>query len=279
MLGLGLGVNRLAPAPAAFSPASLSGLMAWYDLQDESTVTLVNTNEVDAVADKSGNGYDLGYWPYSYISSSDTYVEEPNAERDFYGDYLNGKKSLSLAQHEATEYGYGGYVNFSFPAISNSAFEMVVVGKSDAVNSISSYGMFTVGQLAHAITIGTSRISSIDIGSSGFKATFYAGSKDVTSLPGAGEFVNSYGVSMPASSNVLGSQLYFNGNLISANITGGSNNSVYIEPGISIFSWNRKYAYSQYPAILGEAMVFSRQLTSDERAALQAYLAAKWGIV
>lgn len=44
-----------ASAPAAFSPASISGLFTWWDLSDSSTVTL-NSGNVSAVADKSGSG-------------------------------------------------------------------------------------------------------------------------------------------------------------------------------------------------------------------------------
>lgn len=48
----------LRPIASAFSPKSLSGLYAWYDFSDSSTITL-NSGNISQITDKSGNGKTL----------------------------------------------------------------------------------------------------------------------------------------------------------------------------------------------------------------------------
>lgn len=58
MIPLGVLASARVAAGGAWSPASLSGLVAWYDASDAATITQ-SAGAVSAWADKSGNGYNL----------------------------------------------------------------------------------------------------------------------------------------------------------------------------------------------------------------------------
>ena len=57
---MGFLVNSYIEFPdLTFTPASISGLISWYDFSDSSTITKDGSNLISQVDDKSGNGYNL----------------------------------------------------------------------------------------------------------------------------------------------------------------------------------------------------------------------------
>ena len=60
MIPLGvLASGYVPPAGSSWTPADLTGLVAWWDASDTATITHDDTGAVSAWADKSGNGYSL----------------------------------------------------------------------------------------------------------------------------------------------------------------------------------------------------------------------------
>ena len=88
-----------SPTPV-FNPASISGIMAWYDTDDSSTISEVS-NKVSRIIDKSGNLFHLeqNTDQYKPIYSSDTigtYIEfEPTNNQRLSNNTISGYSSLT----------------------------------------------------------------------------------------------------------------------------------------------------------------------------------------
>lgn len=265
MLGLSLGLNAGVNVrrPVLFTPASLSGLAAWYDLQDESTVNLVNGNEVDSIVDKSGNGWDL-----SYVSTFDTSL------RDLYGNYFNGKKSISVADEPTVVLESGHYENLNFPALGANEREIFYVGKSETNLINTAMATIGLGPPAASTSVGMG-ISSGKVSESnyGTRVIFSTGqmsfSNDVLDqilscrLESGKSTLSDFVVE-----NSLG--------VLSYSTIGGAINSVDTSAGIGFFIRIAGQSSELAGRVLGEFVVFDRVLTSEERAKMFTYLHSKW---
>ena len=113
-----------ASAPAAFSPASISGLFTWWDLSDSSTVTL-NGGNVSAVADKSGNGN------YPGGGGSRALVQSSAGDQPLYNATLQNGQGGAVFDEDANLFS-GAAADWTFLHHGTDRWSMFVAGETKA---------------------------------------------------------------------------------------------------------------------------------------------------
>ena len=108
-------------APAAFSPTSVTGLFTWWDFSDSSTVTL-NSGNVSAVADKSGNG--------NYSSGgSRALIQASAGDQPLYNATLQNGKGGAVFDEDAHLYS-GASSDWTFLHHGTDRYSMFIAGET-----------------------------------------------------------------------------------------------------------------------------------------------------
>ena len=266
----------LRPRATGFNPKSISGLLAWYDASDSSTIT-VGTG-VSAWADKSGNGYTLRQSTANNQPVTGTRTIGGKNALDF--DGTNDVLSLGLTPPE-----------YILDLATSRAITIFAVTGSDAPNSVSRLismqrtgknandsglflGRHTTGSGTVELAVGGGDSSTNDQVDRnylpGFVDTSTAAGIYAASISAAGNtatihkngtnqsLTSRYGTMLP--SGWLG---FGTGNHM---LDVGSSRSA---AGVDAAYWN---------GVVGEVLIYTRAVSVVERTAATRYLGKKWGI-
>jgi hypothetical protein len=240
LLSLLIGAPRGAEAVSP-PPAAVRNLSLWYDASDASTITVTTSYVVSALNDKSGNGAAL---------QQPTSAAQPQYR-------INGLNGLStLVFNGSSDYLYR---TSGFPT--SSDFTIVFLGQMSGATS---------NNMLSDYSTGTSPASHAFFGNNGTTPSLFANGSFVTSTSvGTTPFVS---VATYSNATHVGN-IYNNGATSPAT---GSNTASPTDASIEIGSFHGAGNY--LTGMLGEALVYSRVLTTAERQMLEGYLACKWGL-
>ena len=225
--------------PAGFSPADISGLQAWYDFSDISTITKDGSNRVSAVADKSGNDFTL-----SQATADDQPLWESEEKNGLDAIDFNGDKYMQT----------GAWTAISQP---NTIVGVVLFPVNDGANRkmFNGIGGGTRAQFYKDSVADTfamyagATISGVKTGIANTWKEFYTLWNTTASIGEIG------GESVISSGNV-GSQL-LTGLTVSAHHDG-----------------SEEYGDNK----VGEIIIYNKNVSGTEKTALMEYLTDKWGV-
>jgi uncharacterized repeat protein (TIGR01451 family) len=221
-------------------PSAVANLSLWYDANDSSTLTMSPATSVLAMADKSGNGATL---------------RQPSiaAEPVYQTNSINGLSALVFNGTSDYLYSLTG-----FPVASD--FTIVYLGTmtgSGWNNLLSDYS--TNGTGSHAFYGAGSNKPTL------WNQSNFAMSPTAVTTP-------FFAVATYTSSNRAGA-VYTNGAT-----TAGTGTAANPETDPSIELGGFSGAASYQTGMMGEALVFSRALSTTDRQTVEGYLACKWGL-
>lgn len=268
---MGMSGRFLRPrASGAFNPKSLSGLAAWYDAADATTLTIATG--VSAWADKSGNGRTITQDVANNQPASGTRTIGGKNALDFDGS----NDSLS------TGFTIGDFTT-------SREFTAFVVKAADNTSATLMVSLWADRSLA-------GDASGFSIGRRTTRAEFILGSGILTSTGSAIAYRRLednttaaviYASSASASSGVF--QAWRNNALQSLSLVSGTslatsdflsqgtaNHRIVI--GAGSFIGNSDALEWYHDGLIGEILVYSRALSSGQVAAVNRYLGTKWGI-
>lgn len=247
----------LRPRATGLNPKSISGLAAWYDASDSTTVT--TATGVSQWADKSGN--------------SRTLVQSVGLDQPTRTATINGKSALVFD-------GTNHYLSCMGGSFSNQT--LFIVARRDATAAASA-AMFSYRASA---TNGAGNLSALTADSdSGFTLTFglaavenlglnpapsssviyYKNGSLVATGTISGISGQSYSVAPYPNTNDVNVLTIFSGNTAA----GAKNFAV----GCDCFNSSRTYGMT-----LCEILIYSSVLTATQRSAVEKYLGKKWGV-
>ena len=225
------------------TPASISGLFAWYDATDTSTLTMV-ANAVSQWNDKSGNGYNVTQGTGSKQPTYTTNQQNGLATLVFDGGdtlvmpsgvyaFANGNQTLFCVAKRNTE---AGTVNRLMSMNSGGAANFrLILGYSSVAASIQ-YGCNGTGTIASKAGATNTNYQIILGGLSSTTQSITFNNNTKSTGTGAAQVVDS------------------------AYIGSNTDTDRYLTGGI------------------GEIIMYNRALDSNEELAINRYLASKWGI-
>jgi hypothetical protein len=233
-----------APAARAAQtpPKAVPKLSVWYDAADLATMTLTSApNLVSQMNDKSGNGLAL------------TQPAAP-AQPAYTANAINGLAAVTFNGTSDFLYRTNG-----FPTASDyTVIYLGQFGSANTNNMISSYAGYANG-VSHAF-----------YGRAGYTPTLFDDT-DWLVAPSVGT-TPFFSVATYDRGTGFGS-IYNNGTNAP---TTGSGGAVTSDPSIEIGGFGGSGWY--LTGMLGEALVYSRILTTAERQTIEGYLACKWGL-
>jgi hypothetical protein len=250
----------LRPQATGLNPKSISGLAAWYDASDSTTIT--TATGVSAWADKSGN--------------SRTLVQSVGLDQPTRTATINGKSALVFD-------GVNHYLSCMGGSFSNET--MFIVARRDGTpaqyGAIISYRATNTNAAANlsALTANSDTAFTLTVGSNNVAApgelglnpapsasvTFWRNGSSVAkgSVTGIGN--DAYSVTpFPNTTDVAVLAIF------SASTAAGAKN---FSVGCDCFNSSRTYGMT-----LCEILIYSAILTSTQRSAVEKYLGKKWGV-
>lgn len=243
--------TSVGPVTALNAPTDISGCAMWLDGADASTLftdtartTPVTTNgdAIAAWADKSGTG---AHATNSTLSQRPTYnVAAINTRSAPLFDGINDRLVVSAANRPAA-------ANHTLLCVYRVTSTPILGATPISVKDTASF-----------------RSSSSTTG----EINWYATTADLTASVGA-SFGTNTGV-IGYTNNNSSVILYKDGNAVSSAIS--ANTAVSTVAGLHIGS--REASLEPFPGHICEVVYYTRVLTTAERAQLEAYLAAKWGV-
>lgn len=253
----------LRPRATGLNPKSISGLAAWYDASDSTTVT--TATGVSQWSDKSGNNRTL--------------VQSVGLDQPTRTATINGKSALVFD-------GVNHYLSCMGGSFSNQT--MFIVARRDGTaaqfGTIFSYRATNTNAAANLPNLTTDSDSgfTLTVGSNNTAAPGELGlnpapSASVTFWRNGTSVANIY----PGTITGIGSQAYSVGpfpnttdvavlTIFSANTAAGAKN---FAVGCDAFSSSRTYMMT-----LCEILIYSSVLTATQRSAVEKYLGKKWGV-
>jgi hypothetical protein len=247
----------LRPRATGFNPKSISGLAAWYDASDSTTVT--TATGVSQWTDKSGNGRTL--------------VQSVGLDQPTRTATINGKSAIVFD-------GTNHYLSCMGGSFSNQT--MFIVARRDATAAASA-AMFSYRASA---TNGSANLPALTADSdSGFTLTFGSASVENLGLnpqpSGSVVYYKNGAIVATGTVSGIGSQCYSvapypnttDVNLLtifSGSTAAGAKN---FAVGCDCFSSSRTYGMT-----LGEILIYSAVLTAAQRSSVERALGSKWGI-
>lgn len=225
---------------AAFSPASVSGLVCWYDFSDAANYTLVS-GAYSAVTDKSGNGHNL---------SQSTPASRPTQQ-------AAAQNGLNTAR---------------FTATGNQKMAI-----ASPVNIGASYSVFTVCRRAGPS--GTGVIELLGYTGAANSTTLEWWTSSIVYLGSTQGYLNAgtqastdYNlISATAATNPTNSNVYFN----AANIKTGVFTGTPLPSSVfDVFGWGD---VTHSNGEIAEVLFYSGVVGNTDRLAIESYLKSKWG--
>lgn len=252
--GLSIVSNQIqCVANTPWTPSQIT-TRAWYDLSDQSTVTLID-NLISAVADKSGNNFNLS--------------QATTSQRPIYSNQINGKRV-------ATFDGVNDFLGASVALLSVTHSLFIVFKPTVEIVTGSLFGQWASGQTGRYVL-------STNQNSSGSIASGRLNPFNSTATTGAGytglmaDFSISNSLTMIDSISTIGAEnwkLYKDGLLTdSATVT-----SLYTGTNSGIGSVSASLISNPYDGDIGEIIVVNSALDAVTRQKVEGYLAHKWGI-
>jgi len=245
--------KRKAQWPVPFAPDVLTGLQAWYDASDASTVT-ESSGSVSQIDDKSGNDYHLTQATAGLKPTYETAVQNG----------LNVITAINdLTYRQTLESS-----NASLAAIGNGSFTVVTVAR-----------MNTVGG-------STGRADSFSWGSGGFSAAFVRFNNDINDFRLFFRDDSNNRVDQNSADNFWSAdQWYVMITTVDGNaITVYQDNSQVVTGDKTGLNINVKNYQMMRPQdangsiSVGEQVIYNSALSTADRTLLHDYLVAKWGI-
>jgi len=245
---------RAAQWPIIFSPTSLSGLQAWYDASDASTVT-ESSGDVSQIDDKSGNDYHLTQATAALKPTYETAVQ-------------NGLNVLTGIQDASTNRQTLESSNASLAAIGNGSFTVATVARMNTVGGSTGRGDIFLWDSAGSDVV-TARFNNT---TDDFRIFFRDGNNNTSNA-------------FSADSLWSADQWYVMITTVDGNaITVYQDNSQVVtgdKTGLSIAV--TKYSImrpldSDGSISIGEQVIYNAALSTEDRTLLYDYLVAKWGI-
>lgn len=242
---------------AAWTPASLPSLVAWYKADsgvynDAGTTLATNSQTVQQWNDQSGHGYHM---------SQATAGNRPSFQTAGY----NGKQTVLFSQAAAT-----GLVTASGVAISGSPFSCFFVGQMtsgvDNNGRVMGYGTSTVADFSAGGTIFicrtgvTSALQTYRVGGEGQQAISLATNMIVG-------FISDGANNTPYLSNVAGTPFPDT----NTNTTGG-----YLAIGSQLNAGGALASGAYWNGPISEIVLTNAAMSSGDRASLQTYLSGRW---
>lgn len=261
----------LRPRDREFTPRSLSGLYAWYDFSDASTLT-VGTG-ISQVLDKSGNGRAL---------VQPTAIQQPT----LVGNALNGR---SVASFDGSRIlGHNVASDWTFLHFSTDHNAVFIALDPDVPNlttvcrAIGTAQGFAQGQPGY--NFGFNRIDgndiSVDAGIIDDDGLFPA--SDVLEYDSAAALNAPRVFATFCSPFTSAADLTLSDSAGTANSPSGGGEAGSLPPpgGLQLGGTNFPTPQPSYIGAICEVLIYKRptQLTQGERASVFAYLQAKWGI-
>lgn len=230
----------LRPRATGFSPNSLSGLAAWWDANNTSSLTLDANGNVSTWADLSGNG------------ANATQTISNNRPTPTVGG-LNGKRVLTFD-------GSNDVLTFSGTSRTDETLIAVAFANLPSAGNVKPNNIITAANGA-----GISVTVKNDGGTNGVVAYLGGFSAGVTisfNLPGSVAFGPS--IVTVTRSSATGGVLFTNGTQRGTCV---SSNAMAIDR-----------LGSAMAGYLAECLIYSRPVSATERQRVEKYLASKWGI-
>jgi hypothetical protein len=231
--------------PTTFSP-TISGLSAWYDASNSSSITLASTPTVSAWNDLSGNGKN---------TAQATSADQPS----FVSSGINSLSSLSF--NGTTDFLHAAS---GFPTSSDYTVAGVAKFSGNLANVILG-GYTATSVISHAFWGNTAETPSLFQGQGNCGSCAFATAASV----GTSAFL---AVGTVATSNGAGN-MYVNGGTA---VTGTAPYYPVADASIELGAYNGAANYLN--GSIGETLVYSRVLSTAERQFVEGYLACKWGL-
>jgi hypothetical protein len=243
---MGMNPRLLRPTPTGFDPRRIANLTGWWDFSDAATVTTAS-GAVSGVSDKSGNGHTA---TQGNVNNRPTYqLAARNAKNVARFDGLNDFLASSLT------FANSPFTIFTVFAINSSKFCAFVAEVRPTFT-----GYF-------GATVSASNLMSISkVGVSGAFSTL-------------GVTNNTVAVGVYTSAGISG------GNISATVRRNGEQNASALSlttvptdaTGLNLGSGNNGAA-DQLNGDIGEVLLYGRQLSATEIAAVERALAKKWGV-
>lgn len=267
----------MRPSGRVWTPPDVSGLYAWWDISDASTVTL-NGNGISYVDDKSGNGRDL---LNNIGAEQPTYAEGQNGK---YAAHMNGSQQL-LTDYTATagnwdflHYGTDKWAMFLVAQRTNTDYYQFLWAITTAVYLSPIYAGIEIGSLSHDPAIDTSGEYSAVINSQ--TAVDNATGSDVIVVPNVNSAVG-LGVLGDPLSSTQSIKMHHHGGIASSPVQNGSADSASNSGMLSLGGYDDGgFFFPQWEGWIGEVFLYRRvtQITDDDRQSALAYLKKKWAL-
>jgi hypothetical protein len=227
--------------PWDWSPAKLSGCSAWFDAQDSNTIVLDGPSNVSQWLDKSGQGNN------ATGGTSPTY----NTASREYGVVFNGTTQYLSTAYTANPFAESFFAVTTWTGANNFA-SYEIIGAS--ANNGRQYAVRDDG---------TSNVVRWEIGGS---TAGYG--------PTAGVVVGTQFLTTGTYRPVAGGSTSLNGSNQSTRGTVSYSGSATTNIGVGYFTGLSNY----YQGTINEIIIYSREVTTDERQQVEGYLAYKWNL-
>jgi len=241
---MGMNGRLLRPRASGFNPKSISGLQAWWDFSDSSTLgptssgvgTVTNNGPVKFVADKSASGFNL--------TATHSDANAPS----FVASSLNGKSALSFDG--------GDVLNSSTVAIMTAPFTLFIVCKANVTGTSRVCG-----------SVGTRSIGPF--GASNTQWGFFS----------AGGGIRSFGATATSASVLAMTCTAALDGVFFGNGTQATSAAV-LSTTLSLFALgsDRDGSVGTLNGVVYECLSYSSALSSSQVTTVSRWLGTKWGI-
>jgi len=233
-------------ATSGFSPSSIPNLAVWFDANDLASLTYDGSKNISQVSDKSGNGRH---------ATQGTLLNQPKLVLNTY----NGRPAIRGD-------GTNTWMSFSGPDLSSAnGYTIVAVGGIGSSTASGIYGQYPSSGTGNGIAIWSGLYRT---GRSGSAITFPTGNSTIQGVP-FGFIYRNDGTKTTANTKVLAT---WNA---TERVSTTTQNAGTPAAGTAYLTAVNP-ADSPLQDKLCEFLIFSRQITDDERDALYTYLTAKW---
>jgi hypothetical protein len=245
-------MRTMLPATVSFNPRQIPNCHAWFDAADFSTITTSN-NFVTLWRDKSGRGFDLSQtnvnWRPTYSNSTSEIV--------FNGSTATGNHLANAALTVSYETHTLFAVHYPEVDISKSTniFRFQTAGGAYVIFPHVTY---PGGGIARGYV--TTANASLNVGASPLKEN---------------STLNSY--------NIISANISSNSQAVYKNGTLQNSSSFVLTPGVTprlvVGAWqNTSTPQQPYYGRIRELLIYSSNLSTNDRQLIEGYLAQKWGL-
>jgi hypothetical protein len=267
----------LRPRATGFNPKSISGLAAWYDAADSSTIS--TATGVSEWRDKSGNSY--------HLSQSVANNQPATGTRT-----VNGLNGLNFdGTNDALSLGSPTSL-YSLDLATSRAMTLIVVAASDVPADSGARRLLSLQRInknandsgGYLGRRGTGGGVEVSIGGGDVTSNDQADRNLIRSVAQNTSAASVYGMSASAADNHLALDINgvtqtltnYYGSMAASNFLGFGSGLHTFDIGAVRTSGNALLSY--WDGIVCEVLIYTRRLTDSERSRCQRHLGKKWGI-